>query len=361
MTSGQMTRRDAIAASVGDLAAGEVRAQTAGPAASVAIPAGTSRPLLHLPNRDIPVPLSVSPKAQASLARAVRPQPDFPALDDHAAWRKMIAESDAAIRPMLEAAESPAPPAVEEIHVGQVPVYVVTPLAVAKENRRVCLEIHGGGLINAAGVLCRLMAVGVATRYGARVWSPDYRMPPDHPYPAGLDDCVAAYRELLRTHRPGEIIVTGSSAGGNLAAALILRARDEGLPLPAAAVLHTPEVDLTESGDTFETNLGLDSLLTRRLMPINILYAAGHDLGHPYLSPLFGDFSKGFPPTFLASGTRDLFLSNTVRMHRALRTAGVPADLHVFEAAPHGGFGGALEDEELAREIRCFIESHWQS
>ena len=149
----------------------------------------------------------------------------------------------------------------------------------------------------------------------------------------------------------------GASAGGNLAAALILRARDEGLPLPAAAILQTPELDLTESGDSFRTNLGLDSVLTGSLMPANLLYAAGHDLAHPYLSPLFGDFARGFPPTFLTTGTRDLFLSNTVRMHRALRAADVPTELHVMEAAPHGGFfGTAPEDAQVTRDLRRFVE-----
>jgi acetyl esterase/lipase len=194
---------------------------------------------------------------------------------------------------------------------------------------------------------------------GVRVWSVDYRMPPDHPYPTPLDDCVAAYRALLRERSAHEIAVGGSSAGGNLAAALILRARDEGLPLPASVVLATPELDLTESGDSFRTNLGVDSVLGS-LMPVNRLYAAGHDLAHPYLSPLFGDFSKGFAPTLLSAGTRDLFLSNAVRMHRALREAGVEAELHVQEAAPHGGFGGAPEDQALDREVRRFVQAHWK-
>jgi acetyl esterase/lipase len=139
----------------------------------------------------------------------------------------------------------------------------------------------------------------------------------------------------------------------------MLRARDEGLALPTAVFLLTPEVDLTESGDTFETNLGIDTVLTQRLEPFNTMYAAGHDLAHPYLSPLFGDFTKGFPPTFLQSGTRDLFLSNTVRMHRRLRQAGVPAELHVFEAMPHGGFGGSPEDKELDAEIRRYLDTIW--
>jgi acetyl esterase/lipase len=94
-------------------------------------------------------------------------------------------------------------------------------------------------------------------------------------------------------------------------------------------------------------------------MPANLLYADGHDLADPYLSPLFGDFTEGYPPTILSTGTRDLFLSNTVRMHRALRNAGIPAELHVIEAAPHGGFfGSSPEDAEIGREVRRFIDEH---
>jgi len=127
------------------------------------------------------------------------------------------------------------------------------------------------------------------------------------------------------------------------------------LPLPAALVLLSPEVDLTESGDSFQVNRTVDVVLPNPLMSANLLYANGAELTHPYLSPLFGDFTKGFPPTFLQSGTRDLFLSNTVRMHRALLKAQVPAQLHVFEAMPHGGFMGAPEDLELAAQVAQFV------
>ncbi len=184
-------------------------------------------------------------------------------------------------------------------------------------------------------------------------------MPPEHPYPAALDDCVAVYRQLLASHAPENIIIGGMSAGGNLAAATILRARDEGLPLPAAAVLLTPELDLTESGDSFETNQLLDVVLSVPLMNANLLYANGHDLAHPYLSPLYGDFAKGFPPTLIQAGTRDLFLSNAARMQRALRNAGVPVELILCEGMPHGGFFGAPEDAELAADIRQFVAGHW--
>lgn len=129
--------------------------------------------------------------------------------------------------------------------------------------------------------------------------------------------------------------------------------------MPAGLVLLTPELDLTESGDTFVTNDGIDMVLTS-LMPVNLLYANGEDLAHPHISPLFADLT-GLPPTFLQSGTRDLFLSNTVRMHRALLRDGVEAELHVFEAMPHGSFGGtAPEDDELRAEVRRFEAVHLQ-
>ncbi|MBL7487553.1 alpha/beta hydrolase fold domain-containing protein [Frankia sp. AgB1.9] len=315
-------------------------------------------PSLHLPARDIPIPSSVSAEARAILAAPRQAAAAYPPPDDVPAWKAMIAAQDAAVAAMVDSRPVDAAVTVEDAEFDGVPVYVVTPPG-ATEGR-VYLELHGGALILGGGLICRGMAARTAARIGAQVWSVDYRMPPDHPYPTPLKDCVAVYRALLKDHRPEQIVIGGGSAGGNLAAALLLRARDEGLPLPAALVLNTPEVDLTESGDSFQTNLGLDPVLQRSLMPVNLLYAAGHDLTDPYLSPLFGDFTKGFPPTMLTTGTRDLFLSNTVRLHRALRAAGIRADLHVMEAAGHGGFlGMAPEDTELDREIRRFVDAHW--
>ena len=198
------------------------------------------------------------------------------------------------------------------------------------------------------------MSTIAARRSGLRTWAVDYRMPPDHPYPAPLDDCLAVYRALLEQVPPDQVVLSGASAGGNLAAATLLRARADAVPFPAALVLVSPEIDLTESGDSFATNAGVDYMLVDGLAASIALYAGEHDLSDPLLSPLFGDLT-GFPPTFLQTGTRDLFLSNTVRMHRRLRDAGVDAELHVWEAMPHGGFFGAPEDDEVAAELRRFL------
>jgi len=130
--------------------------------------------------------------------------------------------------------------------------------------------------------------------------------------------------------------------------------------MPAALILETPELDLTESGDSFETHRYLDTVLQRGLMPINRLYAAGHDLADPYLSPLFGRL-EGFPPTLLTAGTRDMFLSNAARMLHRLRDADVPCELLVYEAMPHGGFFGTPEDARVRADVCRFAERAWRS
>jgi epsilon-lactone hydrolase len=311
--------------------------------------------------RFIPVPTSVSEQAQQFLGTdlfgggAGRLAPK-----DVAAWRALIRETDELLVAVMGAQIEHLRSSVQSRPVGGVPVFVVTPEGVdqSDESRPIYLDIHGGSLLMGGGQACEVMARRMAAQVQMQTWSVDYRMPPDHPYPAALDDVLAAYRGLLDVRVPEQIVVGGGSAGGNLAAALILRARDEGLPLPSALILLTPEADLTESGDSFRTNLGIDNVLTESLADSIALYAGDHDLRHPYLSPLFGDLTAPFPPTFLQTGTRDLFLSNTVRMHRQLRAGGVDAQLHVFEAMPHGGFFGAPEDDELTDEIRRFLAAH---
>lgn len=314
--------------------------------------------VLRVPERAIPIPAHLSTEAHAFLAMPRAAPTVYPALDDAKGWKRHIAAMDAMIMEVYFGTRPPFDGAIRERHDDGVLSYDILPSGVSVEDRRVYLDIHGGALIMCGGDVCKAFATGLASRLRTRVVTVDYRMPPDHPYPASLDDCLTVYRALLSERRPEEIIVGGMSAGGNLAAAMLLRACDEGLPLPTAAVLLSPELDLTESGDSFHTNAGIDAMGS--LMQANRLYAGGADLADPYLSPLFGDFARGFPPTLLSSGTRDAFLSNTVRMHRALRDADISAELHILEAAPHGGFGGSSPEEaSLDRDIRRFCEASW--
>lgn len=205
---------------------------------------------VHVPARDIPTPAYLSPVARAYLT----PQPErtaYPAAEDKAAWRAYVSATDEAVIPLLRRVTGQASAEVQERASGSARVFEIAPPGVTAGDRGVVLEMHGGALVFCGGDLCRMMGIGSATRFQRRVWSIDYRMPPDHPYPAPLDDCIAAYRALLEERSPTEIIVSGGSAGGNLAAALMLRARGEGLPLPAGLILGTPEIDLTNLAIAF--------------------------------------------------------------------------------------------------------------
>jgi acetyl esterase/lipase len=321
------------------------------------------KPGQAVPARTIPIPTTISPEAQAALAR---PNPyggrdEEPDPSDKAAWETQLAERDAVLAEAVAQGVADASRAVEvrEHKLSASTLYEIVPKALMPEaSDKALFNVHGGGFTLGGGITAARMAVGMTALTGVRSYAPDYRMPPRWPFPAALDDAVEAYRFVLERHAPQKVAAYGASAGGGLVASCLLKARDLGLPMPAACVLHSPEADLTESGDSFETNDGVDPVL-KRLTKSIALYADGHDLKDPYLSPLFGDFSKGFPPSILTAGTRDLFLSNTVLMHRTLRRAGVPAELHIWEAMGHAGFyGSAPEDREVFAEHARFILDH---
>ncbi|MFE2488254.1 alpha/beta hydrolase [Streptomyces mirabilis] len=327
-------------------------------------------PPVTVPERQVPIPATLSEPAQAVMAMGnpLTPKP-WPPLDDREAVQAYIAERDGltppgSAGPMVAScygtADTGVPCETERIELDAVGVYQAVPQGVAADDRRVYLVIHGAW-ISGGGELARSGAAMTAGALGARTWAVDYRMPPFHPFPTPLDDCLTAYRALLEHHRPEDIIIGGMSGGANLTVATILRARDEGLPLPAAAVVNTPPIDLTKAGDTHHTSQGLDiSYSADELEIVFQLYTGGHDRTDPYVSPLFGDFTKGFPSTILTTGTRDFLLSDTVRLHRKLLAADVPAELHVWEGAPHFMFlGMAPEDHERAAQVRKFCERHW--
>jgi epsilon-lactone hydrolase len=310
------------------------------------------------PERVIPPPSTISPQAQMHLSS---PPPSMgssaPDLKDKAAWRALIEQGGAWLLAQMEESAKPFPAKIETHQLARTPLYEVIPENIPSSNERCAIfYVHGGAYIHGAGLAGAYMAQPLAAHAGMRALCVDYRMPPDHPFPTGLDDAVDAYRWALQRHQPESMVIAGGSAGGGLAAAMVLKLRDMGLPMPAACVIATPESDLTEAGDSFRTNAYADVNGGGGSLAASIaLYANGHNLRDPYLSPNFADFTKGFPPTILTCGTRDIFLSNTVLMHRALLRAEVEAELHVWEAMPHGGFFGAPEDQEVLAQQASFI------
>jgi acetyl esterase/lipase len=309
--------------------------------------------------RTYPIPTTISADAQAALARghafgdAVEPD-----ASDIPAWEAHVERVNGMITEMLRLRFGEDDAFVVADHkLAHAALYEVAPRT-ATDTGHAVFYVHGGGFTTGGGIGAAYAAMSVAGLANLKTYAVDYRMPPFHRFPAGLDDTVEAYRWVLQRHDPAHIAVYGPSAGGGLAASFLLKARDLGLPMPAACVLHTPEADLTEAGDSFETNADADGVLKRLTQSI-ALYADGHDLRDPYLSPIFGDFTKGFPPTILTSGTRDLFLSNTVLMHRALLRAGIEAELHIWEAMGHTGFlGAAPEDREVMEQQVRFVRRH---
>ncbi len=321
--------------------------------------AGDDQEGFTLPARRVPVPTSISQKAQAALASVGPVGPGLPPLEDKAAWRTFVSDGNTRLASMLRSLAEGLDVALDQRELGGVPVYVADPGAIAANNRsKARIFFHGGGLVMGGGESAGLLGQIEASRYASRVYAVDFGNPPDAPYPAAVSDGVTVYRTLLEQYDAEDLVITGASGGGNLAIAVPIAARDEGLPLPRAVGLFTPQADLTESGDTFQTLRGVDPSLSD-LSTFNRLYAAGCELSDPVVSPLFADFGKGFSPTFLQSGTRDVFLSNTVRLHRRLRSAGIYAELHVGEAMPHGGFGMGLaevpENTEMWEEFRRFL------
>lgn len=305
------------------------------------------------PSRPSP-PTSISVEAQRYLAETapIDPPEPLPGLGETEAWIRRTAERNSASIARLRPEVDALPVARVGLEVGGVTVEELRGPLARDHDEALFLDFHGGALVEGGGELAGLASAAAAVQRAGVTWAVDYRMPPLHPFPAALDDAVTAY-EAACTRLPADrIVVSGVSAGGNLAAALMLRIRQLDLPSPAGLVLLSPELDLTESGDSFRL---LDQIDLLAPLPVfNRLYAADTPLDDPLVSPLFGDLG-GFPPTFIQSGTRDLFLSNAVRMHRRLLAAGSTAELHVFEAMPHVGFGGTTpEDAELAAAVRDF-------
>jgi acetyl esterase/lipase len=334
------------------------RAQTQ-QAAAQPVPTGAR----EVPARTIPVPDTVSPQMQAIIARPVNPRWSIvPKTTDE--WKAIVDKAALGVMAGLPKIREALGVTVQPSTMAGVKVFIVTPKSIAPQNRdRVLMHLHGGVRVFGPGESGTREAILMAGFGGFKVISVDYRMPPDFPFPAALDDAVAVYRNLLQTVDAKNVGIFGASAGGSLTITTLLRAKMEGLPMPGAIAPGTPTVDLTKTGDTLFTNAMVDNVLGTQdgfIRATALLYANGRDLKDPLISPIYGDV-QGFPPAILTSGTRDLYLSNTVRMHRKLRAAGVEAVLQMWEGQSHVQYMSditAPEVKEYHNEIARFFDLH---
>lgn len=205
-------------------------------------------------------------------------------------------------------------------------------------TEKVILQLHGGGYMGAVRNAYYVFA-GLYNElsHGYAVLTPDYRVAPEHPYPAALEDAVESYRWLLEKGWFGEqIIVAGDSAGGGLAMALCMYLRDHHMPMPGGLVAMSPWTDVTASGESYETNYERDPLFgnTKESLIYQNDYAGDHDPMDPYISPLFGDFRE-FPPMLIQVGSEEMLLSDSVEAAAKARLQGVKVRLSVYEGMFH--------------------------
>jgi monoterpene epsilon-lactone hydrolase len=268
----------------------------------------------------------VSTEQRATLDAILR-QSAFPADSDVYEQRRLLKE-------LLSAQPLPADVTVTAGELGGVPTAEITVDGV--EPRHVVLYFHGGVYAMGEAALAADLASQVGRRTDAKVISVEYRLAPEHPYPAAVDDALAAYEALLNNGiAPSDIVFAGESAGGGLAIATLVNARDHGLPLPAAAFVMSPMTDLTLAGATMETRREADPLLTAEALQARITdYTSGQDAALALISPLFADLS-GLPPLIIQAGTHEVLLDDAVRLAQEAITADVEVTLDITPGVPH--------------------------
>jgi acetyl esterase/lipase len=316
-----------------------------------------------VPARTIPVPTDVSPQLQAVIAKPLSPGWNTPPTTPEG-WKQLSEKLAVPVAAQAEQMAQRLHVKIQPATIDGVKVYRLTPEHIPARNaKRVLIHVHGGCYVLSGGEAALPEALLMAGMSHIRVISVDYRMPPTAYFPAALDDAMTVYKAELKTTNPNDIGVFGRSAGGALTLEMMLRAKQEHLPMPGAIAVNTPMADMVDEGDSSRTNALVDNVLVapdEQCDAAARFYAHGHDMADPMISPLLGDF-HGFPPTILATGTRDLMLSNTVRTHQKLLQSGVPASLLVFEGMSHAQFSiddRIPEDRQAFAEEGAFMNKH---
>jgi acetyl esterase/lipase len=236
------------------------------------------------------------------------------------------------------------------------------------EGNRTILYIHGGGFFVGSVAGYRKGTAALAERFHTRLLSVDYRLAPEHPFPAGLDDCVSAYKWLLsRDVSPADIIVAGDSAGGALTLSTLLKLKQDGIPLPRAAVCFSPVTDLTYSGTTWISNEKTDPII--RFMPascyiMSVLYAAEAGPKNPLVSPIFGDY-RGLPPILIQVSRHEMLYSDAMKVAERARKDGVDVTLQEWDGMMHvfQGLGIGTNWPEVLdalAKVNAFIDKAFQ-
>jgi monoterpene epsilon-lactone hydrolase len=305
--------------------------------------------------RVIPVPETISPEAQQWLAEPVSDAaPEVSVAENRSRaekWQETLAKD----------MQSMYPTRLSKDTIAGVPVRVITPPKIpAGKSDRVLLNVHGGGFQADWGSIAETIPIASLTQ--TTVIAVLYRLSPDSAFPAAVEDTVAVYKELLKTHKPQNIALYGTSAGAILTGEVAVRLKQLGLPLPAALGIFSGNGDLGERGDS-EAIFGLEGLkgplgIPRKPGPLEP-YRGSTNPRDPVFSPQFADL-KGMPPAFFLTSERDLLLSATVNLHRAFVHAGVETQLIVFDTLPHAFWNQFKLPESIEADhmIADFFDKH---
>ena len=285
------------------------------------------------------VPSTVSPEASAQLNKlyarlAQAPPRERPKTQED--WDRANARLSAIATPISTATANALHVTRTEDKLGGVPVLRIRP-ANFKPGGPVILYMHGGAFTFLSAATSLSIPALISTATGDEVISIDYTLAPRADWHVVTDQVLAVWKAVLASGvKPGNIGMMGDSAGGNLAAASVLKMRDGHLPLPAALYLISPGADQSGAGDTYTTLAAADPILSTETTSWSAdAYAPAADRKNPYVSPVYGDYTQPFPPTLLQVGTREHLLSSSVREYQAIRSGGHEAILDVYEGMPH--------------------------
>lgn len=311
------------------------------------------------------VPSTISEQAQAIIRMLSDPSllPEPPASDDIKAWKAIQEEREAFSlerqKPVVELLR----PAVTEMKLGGVPVLDVKPIN-WKDNRKVMVYTHGGAYTFFSAKSTLSSAALMAETTGLRVISVDYTLAPHAKWQQVTDQVVSVFKALRKQgYAMKDIAIYGDSAGGSLAAGSVLKMRDQGMGMPAAVILWSPWSDITDTGDSYVTLKYAEPnyLYEKHLKPAADAYADPKDQKHPYVSPVYGDYAKGFPPTLIQGGTKEIFLSNFIRHYQELDTAGQTVKLDLYEGMTHvfqAALPGSPESKTALAKVDVFLKQH---
>ncbi|MDX2350449.1 MAG: alpha/beta hydrolase [Porticoccus sp.] len=226
------------------------------------------------------------------------------------------------------------------------------------------IYLHGGGYVMGSPTTHRSLVARLAKACGVRTLSVDYRLAPEHPFPAALEDALTAYQWMLdQGVLPKNIIIAGDSAGGGLSLATLISLRDNHLPLPAMALCISPWTDLTLTGESITNCAKIDPYISQDLLKLGAHYVGDNDPQHPLISPFYADL-KGLPPLLIHAGTDEVLLSDTMRLAETAKHANVEVTVKIWERMWHDFHLWAPylpEANQAIKEISVFVEKHWNN